>query len=75
MNSTFKNKFYLIDKEVTDNKMSLRYVNWIDGPEYPKLLTKNDLKQKFEKDIFFVRKISSELTESELEKLFPMEEQ
>ncbi len=65
MNSRFKDKIYSIDKEVTDNKMSLRYVNWTDGPEYPKLLKKEDLVKSFDSDIFFVRKVSSKLDEKE----------
>lgn len=70
INNGFLNKIYLINKNVDDNKMSLRYVNWIDGPEYPKLLNKKDLEQQFENNIFFIRKISSYLSEEELNSIF-----
>ncbi len=66
INNGFQTKFYLVNDNATDNKMSLRYINWIDGPEYPKILNKKDLIQKFDSDIFFVRKVTSELNESEL---------
>ncbi|ODP96828.1 hypothetical protein BGL48_15700 [Salinivibrio sp. SS3] len=74
MNSSFKKNIYLIDDYVTDNEMSLRYVNWIDGPDYPKILDKKDLTRSFENNVFFVRKISPKLTIQELHDLFPMEE-
>ena len=66
INNGFLNKIYLIDDNVEDNKMSLRYINWTDGPEYPKLLNKQDLTKKFSNDIFFLRKISAELDEEDL---------
>ncbi|WBA10881.1 beta-1,6-N-acetylglucosaminyltransferase [Salinivibrio kushneri] len=74
MNSSFKKNIYLIDDYATDNEMSLRYVNWVDGPEYPKILDKKDLIRSFEDNVFFVRKISPKLTTQELHDLFPMEE-
>jgi hypothetical protein len=70
INNGLLKKIYLIDHNVNDNKMSLRYINWEDGPEYPKVLKKKDLLQPFDKDIFFVRKISNELNEQTLSSLF-----
>jgi len=65
MNNNLKDKLYLINDNVDDNKMSLRYVNWKDGPEHPKVLEKNDLIQ-IKDDIFFVRKISPKLSLEDL---------
>lgn len=55
---------------VDDNRMSLRYVDWSSGPNYPRLLDKLDLASDFDKDIFFVRKIDSSLSSEDLGNLF-----
>lgn len=73
VNNSFLNRIYLINDNVSDNKMSLRYINWTDGPEYPKLLKKKDLMQKFDNDIFFVRKVSPAVKEEDLVTLFGKE--
>jgi len=70
MNKMNVNNIYLMKEKVNDNKMSLRYINWNDGPEYPKVLKEIDLKQEFEHDTFFVRKVSSDLDETDIEKIF-----
>ncbi|KDE41139.1 putative glycosyltransferase [Nitrincola lacisaponensis] len=53
-----------------DNRMSLRYVDWKSGPDFPKVLTISDLESEFPKDVFFIRKICSSVKVSELNKLF-----
>jgi hypothetical protein len=70
MNSNFKKDIYLINSFEDDNKMSLRYVNWKDGPEYPKMLNHSDISQEFDDAIFFIRKIASNITLRELELTF-----
>jgi|GEM_PF-485566 len=49
-----------------DNIASLRYVNWVDGPAYPKVLDLSDIPDSFSSPVFFARKISTEVTSNEI---------
>ncbi|WP_426369755.1 beta-1,6-N-acetylglucosaminyltransferase [Pseudocolwellia sp. HL-MZ7] len=62
MNSEFKNSIYKIfDDDYDDNRMSLRYIDWKSGPEYPKILHKKELQKEFPLDSFFIRKVDSQI--------------
>ncbi|WP_441002128.1 beta-1,6-N-acetylglucosaminyltransferase [Pseudocolwellia agarivorans] len=62
MNSHFKDSIYkLLNDNYDDNKMSLRYIDWSSGPEYPKILYKKDLSIELPRDIFFIRKVDSQI--------------
>ena len=62
MDSPYRDKIYLLsDMNVTDNEMSLRYIDWCTGPEFPKILNELDLIQELPKNCFFLRKVADEI--------------
>ncbi|MGG7211021.1 beta-1,6-N-acetylglucosaminyltransferase [Clostridium baratii] len=61
MNSKFKNNVYRINENVDDNLMSLRYIDWKSGPEYPKILSENDFEKIKNTECIIGRKFNSEL--------------
>lgn len=67
MNSKYKGK---LNMGPDDNYASLRYINWIDGPEYPKVLNINDLRSNFDESIFFIRKVNPSISVSCIAELF-----
>lgn len=42
-------------KKIINN--NLRYIDWVNGPTYPRILAKEDLKKIIESDCIFARKI------------------
>lgn len=61
MNSKFKSNVYRINENVDDNLMSLRYIDWKSGPEYPKILSENDFEKIKNTECIIGRKFNSEL--------------
>ncbi|CUP47309.1 Core-2/I-Branching enzyme [Clostridium baratii] len=61
MNSKFRNNVYRINENVDDNLMSLRYIDWKSGPEYPKVLSENDFEKIKNTECIIGRKFNSEL--------------
>lgn len=45
-----------------DNSGALRYVDWKSGPDFPKVLGKNDLIMARMQNVFFARKVDSKLS-------------
>jgi len=43
MNSGSKSVLYKYNTDLDDNAMALRYIDWYSGPQYPKILTEDDL--------------------------------
>jgi hypothetical protein len=71
MNSSYKKNVYLLSsREVTDNEMSLRYIDWISGPEYPKVFTEPELYKGFPEECFFLRKVSEDISIDTLKHIF-----
>jgi hypothetical protein len=70
MNSPHKHSINLIDcSDIDDNEASLRYIDWQSGPDYPKILDVDDLKYAKGKLLFFARKVSSNVSLSDLHKV------
>ena len=61
MNSNYKDRIYNYDIECDDNRMALRYIDWVSGPEYPKILNEDDLKNIKKSDCLFGRKFKETL--------------
>ncbi|AIY83433.1 core-2/I-Branching enzyme family protein [Clostridium baratii str. Sullivan] len=61
MNSKFRNNVYRINENIDDNIMSLRYIDWKSGPEYPKILSENDFEKIKNTECIIGRKFNSEL--------------
>ena len=61
MNSDYKDRIYNYDIESDDNRMALRYIDWVSGPEYPKILDEDDLKNIKNSNCIFGRKFKETL--------------
>ena len=61
MNSKFRNNVYRINENVDDNLMSLRYIDWKSGSQYPKVLSENDFEKIKNTECIIGRKFNSEL--------------
>jgi hypothetical protein len=59
MNSGYKDRIYNYEAEHDD--MVLRYIDWVSGPEYPKVLTESDLKNIKNTNYIFGRKFSENI--------------
>ncbi|MEL0622240.1 beta-1,6-N-acetylglucosaminyltransferase [Marinomonas arenicola] len=63
MDSLFKCEIFKLESEdVSDNDMSLRYIDWDSGPDYPKVFEEKDLIDMPSKDCFFVRKVAEKIS-------------
>ena len=58
MNSSFKDRLYKHNELSDDNAKALRYIDWRSGPDYPKVLTENDLTTIPDSNFLFARKFS-----------------
>lgn len=67
LNSTYAKNIYMIDHHIEDCERGLRYIDWISGPEYPKILNADDLKGLEVRNSIFARKIDPKLTLNQLE--------
>ena len=45
MNSKYKDKIYNYNSSYDDIHMALRYIDWVSGPEYSKILDEEDFKK------------------------------
>ncbi len=61
MNSKFRNRIYKIDTNINDNLMSLRYIDWKTGPEYPKILDEEDFNKINREEYLIGRKFTDTL--------------
>ncbi|SDN86408.1 beta-1,6-N-acetylglucosaminyltransferase [Acetanaerobacterium elongatum] len=61
MNSEFKDKIYHYETELDDNRMALRYIDWVSGPQFPKILSEQDLPRMKDTDCIFARKFKDDL--------------
>jgi len=64
MSSKYKYKIYKYNTDYDDNHMELRYIDWISGPEYPKMLTEQDfanIKEIENSDCIFGRKFNENI--------------
>lgn len=70
INSPFKDQVYKANELIDDNVKALRYIDWKTGPDYPRTLDITDIEKirQFDKDCFFARKISHELSNEEIER-------
>lgn len=68
MNSKYKKNIYNLDSENEDNLMSLRYIDWSSGPEYPKVLNVEDLKYLKSTECIIARKFSEDIDFGEYDK-------
>ncbi len=50
--------------------MSLRYIDWETGPEFPKLLDNSDFKKLMNSNALFARKINPSLSLLEIEQFY-----
>jgi hypothetical protein len=62
MNSPFRDRVYNYDTESDNNRMALRYIDWDSGPQYPKILTEDDLPKIKNTDCIFGRKFAENLS-------------
>lgn len=69
-NSKFREKVYMLDEGSNSNIMSLRYIDWNSGPEFPKLLDNNDFIKIKNTDCILARKFNPKIDLSEYEKVF-----
>lgn len=69
-NSKFREKVYMIDEASNSNIMSLRYIDWNSGPEFPKLLDSDDFIKIKNTDCILARKFNPKIDLSEYEKVF-----
>ena len=58
MNSRFKDRLYKHNELSDDNAKALRYIDWRSGPDYPKILTEQDLAMLTDSNFLFARKFS-----------------
>ena len=61
MNSDYRDRIYHYDIESDDNRMALRYIDWVSGPEYPKILNEDDFSNIKKSDCLFGRKFKETL--------------
>ena len=61
MNSEYKDRIYNYDIECDDNRMALRYIDWISGPEYPKILNEDDFRNMKNTNCIFGRKFNENI--------------
>jgi len=68
VNSKFKRRINCISQHsIDDNKASLRYIDWSSGPEFPKILSVNDICYVATREgLFFARKVDSNISVREL---------
>ena len=69
-NSKFREKVYMIDEASNSNIMSLRYIDWNSGPEFPKLLDSDDFIKIKNTGCILARKFNPKIDLSEYEKVF-----
>ena len=69
MNSRYRENIYNLNAEDDDNLMSLRYIDWVSGPEYPKVLNIKELKDIVDTECIIARKCSENIRFEEYDKL------
>lgn len=71
-NSKFKNNIYTINNSYESSMGfgALRYIDWKTGPEYPKVLSKEDYIKMLKSNCLFARKISNSIDIEEYIKFF-----
>lgn len=74
MNSPFKDKIYMIDEpdnNYDDNYMSLRYIDWKSGPDFPRILDESDFQKiKSKENLIFARKFDDNINIEKFNKQF-----
>ncbi|MGL5549466.1 MAG: beta-1,6-N-acetylglucosaminyltransferase [Culicoidibacterales bacterium] len=70
LNSKFKNNVYKGKAGEKTPFLSLRYIDWESGPEYPKILNSDDFEKIRETDCLFARKFDDTLNFEEYASLF-----
>ncbi len=69
-NSKFRGSIYQNGKDKSDCEMSLRFIDWNTGPEYPKILDEKDKYKIIESNAIFARKINPNISLYQLEIMF-----
>lgn len=69
-NSIYRSSVYNLGKGLNDCEMSLRYIDWETGPEFPKLLDNSDFNKLMNSNALFARKINPSLSLLEIEQFY-----
>ena len=67
-NQDLKEKIYGLDSNLLDCEMGGRYIDWITGPDFPKILDESDLNRTYKSQLLFSRKYKENIPLSTLEK-------
>lgn len=65
--NTNENAVFYFDSNALNN--ALRYIDWVSGPQFPKVLTENDLDKIKQGKVFFARKIPDDMPISLMKKI------
>lgn len=60
----------VINNSIDDNLMSLRQIDWVSGPDFPKVYSRKDLAKLPVTNTFVIRKISEDIVFKELQTFF-----
>ncbi|MGL4986219.1 MAG: beta-1,6-N-acetylglucosaminyltransferase [Treponemataceae bacterium] len=71
-NSQYKNYIHESDLNIGDTAMSLRYIDWDSGPEFPKILNEEDFPKMAKSNCLFARKFNNDLDLDAYEKYFSL---
>lgn len=70
VNSSYRGSINRINcLDIDDNEASLRYIDWKSGPDYPRSLDADDIKNAKEGALFFARKISDKISRRDLKNI------
>ncbi|MBO1928601.1 hypothetical protein J4731_01310 [Providencia rettgeri] len=67
-NKDLRAKVYGLDLNLLDCEMGGRYIDWITGPDFPKILDEHDLNRVYQSQLLFSRKFKENISLSSLEK-------
>lgn len=69
-NSPFQNNFYGNSEKINDCLKAMRYIDWVSGPEYPKVFKEVDFITLKNSNMLFARKVDSFIDINVLKKYF-----
>lgn len=72
-NSEFRNNIYMYDSNLHDTTMCKHYIDWVSGPDRPKILYEDDYKKMQASDCLFARKMSEDIDIELFKKYFELE--
>lgn len=67
-NKDLRAKVYGLDLNLLDCEMGGRYIDWITGPDFPKILDEHDFNRVYQSQLLFSRKFKENISLSSLEK-------